>query len=365
VRRLVLVIAAALALAGCGHPLIPAAVIRRAEATTTPARGSSPPPAAVVPAPSLTAARPVLGVDLYALRNYSPAQVKADGERTLGYIKNTLHAGAVGIVWDFFAPSQGASTVLSTRSTLSPANVAILTRIARADHLAVEYRPLIMVDDPANHWEGLINPADPATWFASYFGAELPYLRVAQRLHVGEFVTSTEMHDLNGRPRWVSFLDHVRRVYHGITSYTEWDIDYFSAQPRFLPVHYLGMDMYHPVALPPSAPPARVAAAFGALLRGLPPGVLRRTAIDESGIQARAGAFSDPANLRAPGSLDQGVQAAWYTAACLAVRRFHLRGVFFWKVDLTDNPAHPATSLSTFEGKEGAAAIRGCARILY
>jgi hypothetical protein len=38
--------------------------------------------------------------------------------------------------------------------------------------------------------------------------------------------------------------------------------------------------------------------------------------------------------------------------------------VFFWKVDLTDNPAHPASSLSTFEGKEGAIAISKCAEIL-
>ena len=40
------------------------------------------------------------------------------------------------------------------------------------------------------------------------------------------------------------------------------------------------------------------------------------------------------------------------TAACRTVRRFHLHDVFFWKADLTDNPAHPAWSLSTFEGKK-------------
>jgi hypothetical protein len=61
---------------------------------------------------------------------------------------------------------------------------------------------------------------------------------------------------------------------------------------------------------------------------------------------------------------DQDVQANWYIAACRTVRRYHLRGVFFWKVDLTDNPAHPATSLSTFEGKEGAVAISECAKIV-
>jgi hypothetical protein len=38
--------------------------------------------------------------------------------------------------------------------------------------------------------------------------------------------------------------------------------------------------------------------------------------------------------------------------------------VFFFKVDLADNPEHPATSLSTFEGREGAEAVTGCVKIL-
>jgi len=59
------------------------------------------------------------------------------------------------------------------------------------------------------------------------------------------------------------------------------------------------------------------------------------------------------------------VQANWFTAACAMVAKYHMRGVFFWKVDLTDNPAHPATSLSTFEGRKGVAAISECARILH
>ena len=59
------------------------------------------------------------------------------------------------------------------------------------------------------------------------------------------------------------------------------------------------------------------------------------------------------------------MQVNWFTAACATVRQYHMRGVFFWKVDLTDNPAHPATSLSTFEGRKGAAAISECARILH
>ena len=42
-------------------------------------------------------------MDLYALRNYPAAEVRAYGERVLGYIKNVLKADAVGIVWNFYA----------------------------------------------------------------------------------------------------------------------------------------------------------------------------------------------------------------------------------------------------------------------
>lgn len=311
-------------------------------------------------------AAPVVGVDLYAPTDYSPAVVRADGTRMLAYIKNVLKANAVGIVWDFFVTSRYSDAVLSTESTLSARNVAILTRIAEQDHLLVEYRPLIfiMTTGMANPWEGLITPIDPASWFASYYSAELPYLRVAQRLRVGEFVTATEMHDLNGSTLWGPFFARVSRVYHGAISYTAWNQDYFYSTQPLLPVWDLGMDMYHSLNLPPSATTAQVTAAWEQFFGNMSPTVLRRTAIDETGISARAGAYQYPPNMWTDGVLNEGVQANWYIAACRTVRRYHLRGVFFWKVDLADNPAHPATSLATFEGKEGAVAISECARIV-
>jgi len=93
--------------------------------------------------------------------------------------------------------------------------------------------------------------------------------------------------------------------------------------------------------------------------------VLRRTAIDETGIEARAGAYQEPSYLYISGSLDEAVQANWITAACNTVKKYDMRAVFFWKVDLTDYPiTQPASSLSTFEGKEGAQAIRRCTSVL-
>ncbi len=355
-KRIAVLAAAALAVTACGHPLIPASALR---AATAPAVASK--PAARVPI-----SRPVLGVDLYALSNYPAAQVRFDGQRTLGYIKNVLKADAVGIVWNFYASSDHSNVIERTANTLSARNVGILTGIARQDHLKVEYRPLMFVGTLQDHgWEGKIAPSRPALWFSRYYRAELPYLRVAQRQHISAFITATEMHDLNSSPLWGSFFKRVSGVYHGVTSYTAWDVDYFPPATHLLPARDLGMDMYSPLKIPANASAKRVTAAWEKMFSAVPVSVLRRTSIDETGIEARSGAYRDPPNLGATGQLNERVQANWFTAACATVRRYHLRGVFFWKVDLTDDPASPATSLSTFEGKKGAVAISDCASILH
>jgi hypothetical protein len=316
--------------------------------------------------PVLGASGPVIGVDLYARKNYPAAVVRADGERTLSYIKNVLKADAVGIVWNFFATSDTSESVRSTSSTLSVSDVAILTSIAEQDHLLVEYRPVILVPTAANNWSGKILPADQKLWFDNYYRAELPYLRTAQRLGVREFVVATEMHYLSASPLWSSFFARIAGVYHGVISYASWDYDYFpgSQQTPLPPLRYLGMDMYwHMQNLPVNATLSQVTGAWETLLNEMPASVLRRTAIDETGIEARAGAYADPPLLDVAGKFSEQVQVNWFTAACVTVHRYHMRGVFFWKVDLTDNPQFPAKSKSTFEGRQAAKVIAECARL--
>ena len=106
----------------------------------------------------------------------------------LRYIKHTLKADVVGIVWNFYAPSVSSDAIKSTDATLSARNVAILTRIAIQDHLLVQYRPLIMVPSEQDSWEGHLTPNFQPDWFNNYYRAELPYLKIAQRFGVREFV---------------------------------------------------------------------------------------------------------------------------------------------------------------------------------
>lgn len=359
-RRLGLALLAVAMLAtGCGHPLIPAA-------DTRPVPVKKKPTVAARPRLEILGGKPVVGVDLYALDNYPAAVVQADGERMMTYIRTVLKADAVGIVWNLYAPSRKSDEIHATADTLSAANVATLTEIAEQDGLRVFYRPLIFVsDDPSDPWEGKIVAASPTAWFDSYYRAELPYLRVAQQLGVSEFVAETEMHSMNANPGWTAFFARLATVYQGVISYASWDGDFFPPAGHLQHVPALGMDMYEAMPhLAASAPESAVLAGWERFFNKMPKSVLARTTIQEMGIEARAGAYQHPPNLGAAGTLDETVQANWFTAACEAVRKYHMRGLFFWKVDLTDNPAFPASSLSTFEGKLGAQAIANCSSIV-
>jgi hypothetical protein len=360
-RRLIpLLLTMVFAMSGCGHPLIPAAVTK-----------SSPPPTRQTPAVATIGsvnikAKPLIGVDLYAINNYPAATVQVYGERMMSYIKDNLKADAVSIVWNLYMSSRTANRVWVGSKTLSVANVEILTEIAKQDGLTVYYRPLIFVPSArSDTWEGKVQASNPTKWFNSYYQVELPYLRAAQQFGIPEFVAETEMQNMNEDPGWTAFFQRIAKVYHGTVSYASYETDYFPPHAHLQNLAALGMDMYEAFPrLRPSASAASVLAGWEYYFNQVPKSVLERTTIHETGIEARAGAYADPSVMGQIGRLAPKVQASWFTAACMAVKKYDLRGVFFWKVDLADNPAHPATSLSTFEGRAGARAIARCASIL-
>ena len=123
--------------------------------------------------------------------------------------------------------------------------------------------------------------------------------------------------ELNSSPLWSSLFARVSHVYHGLISYSAWDGNYFgaspespvkTARPQLLPAKYVGMDMYWHMKIRPDATQAQVTAAWESLFGKVPPSLLRRTAIDEMGIQARAGAYANPQDLGAAGRLNEKVQ---------------------------------------------------------
>jgi len=355
VRRPALIllgVALLLGVIGCHRPFVPP----RSQASSA-QEGVRP---VARPAP------PVLGVDLYSKSNYRTAVVRVDGIRDLAYAKRFLAVASVGIAWNLYSPANHSNQILRTRNTLTPTHVGLLTRIARSDGLSVLYRPLVKIQGP-KQWEGYVAPEDTARWFANYFQAELPYLRLAQKYHIKEFVVGTEIVQLEQSApasQWRWFLNKVRHVYRGLVSYASWGGDFYPARQVVPPTAWYGVTAYPDFILPDSAPVSLLVRSWIRLFRYVPHAILTRTAIQEIGIPAGDGAYHSPWNWSRPYVHNETVQVRWFLSACYAARQLQLRGIYFWNLNLTDNPANPPFSPVTFEGKRGASAIRLCATIL-
>jgi hypothetical protein len=344
------VTAIALFISACGHPFIPSSLSTH---TLTP------------PTPGANSTRPITtGVDLYVTRNYSLSETRALGKRDIAWIAQTLGVQAIGIAWDLSVPGDSSNTV-QNNGPVSPsvADIDALTQIAQDYHLQVDYRVLFRVNGRDGVSESL-RPISQRLWFVSLLTAETPYLRLATKDRVAEFVVGTELSHLEGSSEWPRFFKGASSIYSGTLSYAAWGVNFFSARRQLPPVTDYGVTAYPAVDLPDGAPVSELTTAWVSFLRAAPASVLRNTAIDEIGIPAEAGAYTDPWAWNGQhGTQDDQVQARWFEAACNAAITEHIRAIFFWNVNLVDNPIRPFSSLVKFEGRyPSEAAIRGCGR---
>jgi hypothetical protein len=343
--RFILISIFLVAVAGCGHPLIPRSALEQR------------------PSPATTKqSMPVLGVDLYISADYPMSVIQGDGTRNLYYIKHVLGADSVGIVWNLYSPSLSSEIIRASGITVSPNKVELITREALSEGLSVEYRPLIRVG-PKWHWEGSISPPDQRAWISHLYNAEVPYLRVAQRLHVSRFVVSTELNILDASNAWPSFFRRVAKIYHGTVSYAAYQSEYFSAAPQLLPVTWPGVDPYPDLHLPDTATQHQLIAAWEAFFRQVPPAVLAQTTLEEVGFAGVSGAYNAPQKWNSARQPNALMTARWFTAACTIVHQYHMRGIYFYEVNITDNPLHPLSFPAFFVDRPGAKAIAGCRSI--
>jgi hypothetical protein len=312
--------------------------------------------------------KPVVGVNLYVNENYSLADTLAWGERDLTYIHDTLGLNAVAIDWDYNVPSQTASVVQdSPTRTPTISDIKALTDIAKSLGMRVEYRVLFAINNKDNRDDSIVPKNFPA-WLSSLLATETPALRLAQTEKVPEFVAGSEMASIDQRPLWRGFFRSAARIYKGILSYATWGghtptQGFFSGSAEPLPSAEFGATAYPQVNLGKTASVASLTKAWESYLTAHTPAwALRRTAIDEIGIPALAGAYADPWLWdNVSGTADPTVQARWFQAACAAVTAEHMRGIYFWSEPLNDDPANPFNSLVGFLGRPASlAAIESC-----
>jgi hypothetical protein len=296
-----------------------------------------------------------LGIDL-DFYWHSDQNVPALVAQEAAYARG-LGANAVLISFPVYTGSATATTATTGAGTPSPAVLATAVRAVRAQGLRAGVRPLL---DEANLGESRVQflPASIAGWLASYQKVILPYAQAAQQSGASFFYTGAELSAFAHAPQWRQVTAAVRAVFKGRL--------YFSANwigpstVRDLPGSggtgvTVAADAY-PVS---SRSRGRFGPWWAAEARELP----RGTVLAEAGIAAQAGMQQHPWELGSPSQpLDPQLQAAWFTAACGAVKADRLGGIYFWSIYVSqplDVPPTPGTAMQ-FTDSPGASAIRAC-----
>ena len=302
---------------------------------------------------------PALGVDLYSQGRYTPALVKTDGQANLAYIRHILRAQNAGIVWNLYSPGRTSSTVTRTGISLTPAEVATLTRQAQALGMGVEYRPLIRVGH-SWAWEGFLTPPHQQAWFASLYQAELPYLRTApaaacrdvrgrhrtQRAHRLPVLAVVPGQGARRLPRERGLLGVAARLLH--------------PAGRTPCCGQSGLDPYPHVNLPATATVSQLVAGWDSYLAPRAAGAARPVHDAGSGHPRHRRCVRPTRAVGQEGHCGPQIQVRWFTAACKVAAQYHMRGIYFYEVNLTDDPGNPSPFAAFFEGKQGASAIASC-----
>lgn len=312
-------------------------------------------PPSVPRSPNLVMAQPAqprpwiqLGIDV-EVYTYPGQDIAAAAAADIGYLRS-LHANSVSVSFPFFVTGRSADKVEASSSTPTPAQLGTIVEAAQNAGLYVSVRPLLdetSLRESRVQWQ----PIDQAAWFRSYRDFLLPYATMAQQDHVQEFIVGAEFSRFSRSSYWNSLDTALRSVYTGTLAFANnWGGDQFTGHG--------GKGVAETVdAYPPMQPP--LLAAWESFDRKLSAGTVET----EVGIDAVAGAYKRPwqHEWTAATSLDTSVQADWFTAACHAVEKTHLGGIYFWPLAFSQQLTGPTPAdQGLWAHSAGGAAISSC-----
>ena len=310
-----------------------------------------------------------LGIQVYwvASKTDSDAVVQMKARRIINYALS-LGANSIALTFPFYTYGLKSNEVYASQSTPSPAHIALFLAEAAKSHIRVTLRPIlnetVLIAENPIAWRGFIQPTSIPGWFRSYRRLLLPYAEVAQSGHAASFVIGTELETLEPASEWPSLIRSIRSVYQGQLLYAE-NFDEFAKHDRVLPLSTFSIDAYPRFVLRDSASAGRLTAAWDHWLSSHSGIVLHKLVLEEVGIDAVAGSYSDPGawvtTTSAP--IDVKVQTKWYEAVCQAVKNKDLAGVYWWEVNFDADPANPAPWQSdrlTFLGRPAQNVIKNC-----
>ena len=271
-----------------------------------------------------------------------------------GYARR-LGANSVLIAFPFYTNGRTAAAGAATPpvSALREAIAAV-----RSEGLTVGVRPLLNEANLGVSSRTRFLPGDVKAWLGSYQALIVPYARGAQEAGAARFYTGVELSKFSHAPAWQQVDAAVRTVFKGKLYFsanwaTSEDTELLAGSGG--PGVTVAVDAYQGMSVPVSDFTADWTAKAGALPQG--------TVMSEVGIAALSGAQRKPyatGSTKAP--LDPQLQAAWFAAACDAVRTDHLGGIYFWSVYVGQPLNVPPTQRTPaqYTDSAGAAAIKTC-----
>jgi hypothetical protein len=309
------------------------------------------------------AAKAQLGVQIYWHDVPDPKAVKGQADKLFDYVVG-LNANSIGITFPMYTDGATPTKVYTKAGTTpTPSSLQALIGYAKDRGLRVMVRPIIDESNIKNGkgaWRGSIKPPSISAWFASYRKALTPYLAAAQKAHADVFVIGSELDSLVGKSSsWSALESAASGVFQGRLAYADnWGA--WSTGRAGVPGAVPGLDAYPQLHLSDSASTTEIAAAWKHWLQGRPAG-LSSTVVQEVGIAATPGAYSEPAVWGTKKQkLQPQIQAHWFAGACQAIRSLDMTGVYFWNLDAWADPAKAsAYNAGSFIGR-GDTAIKQC-----
>ncbi|MGW5237871.1 glycoside hydrolase family 113 [Monashia sp. NPDC004114] len=305
------------------------------------------------------------GLQIYA-HNANGRTAEANIDKILDY---AVRRGANSVAYSFpiYTDGQRPTRVYTGPETPTPAALSTMVAAAHARGLRVTVRPLV---DEANlrnsegGWRGTIRPPRLSAWFDSYEQTLRPFLKAATKARADEFVLATELTSLQTQhEHWSRLAKSAGKLFPAMLSYTfNWDARDTQMAP---PDGAVGLDLYFAVDLGPDATVEQLATALTRQIMAKPKALRQVMVAQEVGIAAQDGAYREPWNWGNPKlhGLNPAIQVNWFTAACRAVDRSGLDGIYFWMLDSSVDPTQvdaKTEGTAGFIGRPGEKAIERC-----
>jgi hypothetical protein len=302
---------------------------------------------AVLSARSARALEPVLGFN-YPMWSH-------DGYGAPPAARSLQDLAATGAGWVALTPTlyvkdRRDSDIEAAAATPSDDSLRAAIRAARAAGLKVALKP--HVDIASGGVRAVMEPQDPARWFAAYRARILGYARLAREERCALFVVGTELALLT-LPRhtaaWRALIRDVRAEYPGPVTYAaNWEAAAYVGFWRDL--DYVSIDGYYPIA---GSSPVLLRAGWDVWALGaeaLARAAGRPLLFTEIGISSQRGAELRPWAYGDFGTADDAVQAAYLKAFLDAFRgRSDFAGFLAWS--WYDAPAAPGDKSMNVRGK--------------